>query len=147
MQVTELGSSFTEPGLYGCYFSSYEEMISLIRSFPLCDSLFLCDCVTPWKCAAGNVFAGLLEHRLSIKGIQLSSSFRLGGQLIDVSTLIEDASLDVESLTAWACDVRTSERTRHIAAAVSGSPVEQFQISCAEPGGYQGGRISLGSEL
>jgi len=143
--ITELGSTVSELGLYGCYFSSYEEMVSLIRSFPLCDSLFLRDCVTPRKRPAGNAFAGLPEHRLRIKDIQLSSSFRLGGRLIDISKLIEDAGLDVGSLTALVCDVGTCEKTRRIAAAISASPVEQFQISCTEPGGYQGECTPLSS--
>ena len=144
--ITELGSTVTELVLYGCYFSSYEEMISLIRSFPLCHSLFLGDCVTQGKPDAGNTFAGLPEHRLSIKDIQLSSSFRLGGRLIDVSKLIEDAALDVGSLTALMCDVGNSEKTRSVAAAVSASPVERFQVACTEPGGYQGGCTPLSSE-
>ena len=33
--IVHLSSTVTEIGLYGCHFSSYEEMISLIRSFPL----------------------------------------------------------------------------------------------------------------
>ena len=150
--VTALGSTVTELGLYGCCFSSYEEMISFIRSSPLCDSLFVGDCVTEGKTAVGNVLAGLPEHRLSIKDLQLSaSSFRLSrwdrsSRLIDVSKLIEDAALDVRSLTALVCDVWTSEKTRHIAAAVSASPVEQFQVACAEPGGYKGRRTPLSPE-
>ena len=144
--VTALGSTVTELGLYGCRFSSYEEMVSLIRSFPHCDSLFLSDCVTRGKTAVGNAFAGLPEHRLSIKDLQLSSSFRSRGRLIDISKLIDDAALGVGSLTALVCDVGTSEKTRHIAAAVSVSPVEQFQVACTEPGGYQGRRTPLGSE-
>ena len=135
--IAELGSTVAELGLYGCCFSSYEEMVSLIRSFPLCDSLFLGDCVTRRKLSVENAFAGLPEQGLSIKDIQLSSS-RLGVRLIDVSKFIEDAALDVGSLTALVCGVGTSEKTRRIAMAVSRSPVEQFQITCMEPGGYQG---------
>jgi len=120
-------------------------MVSLIRSFPHCDSLFLSDCVTRRKSAVENAFAGLPEHKLIIKDLQLSASLS-SGALIDVSKLIGDAALDVASLTALVCDVGTSERTRHIAAVVSASPVEQFQIASTEPGGYQGGCASLGSE-
>jgi len=142
--ITVLGSTVAELGLYGCRFSSYEEMISLIRSFPLCNSLFLSDCVTRGKPAVGNAFAGLPEHRLNIKDLQLSSSLS-AGTLIDVSNLIEDAALGVESLTALVCDVGSSEKTRRVAAAVSASPVEQFQVACTEPGGFQGGRTPLKS--
>ena len=143
--VTALGSTVTELGLYGCRFSSYEEMVSLICSFPHCDSLFLSDCVTRGGSAVGNSFAGLPEHTLSIKDLQLSSSLS-NGTLIDISRLIEDAAFDVGSLTALVCDVGTSKKTQRIAAAVSASPVEQFQVACAEPGGFQGRRVRLNSE-
>ena len=142
--VTALGSTVTELGLYGCRFSSYEEMVSLIRSFPHCNSLFLSDCVTRRKSAVENAFAGLPEHTLSVKDLQLSSSFS-NGTLIDISKLIEDAALDVGSLTSLVCDVGTTEKTQRIAEAVSESPVEQFQVACAEPGGFQGGRAPFNS--
>ena len=143
--VIALGSTVTELGLYGCRFSSYEEMVSLIRSFPHCDSLFLRDCVTRWESAVGNAFAGLPEHTLNIKDLQLSSSSS-NDTLVDISRLIEDAALDVGSLTALLCDVGTSEKTQRVAAAVSASPVEQFQVACAEPGGFQGRRAQLNSQ-
>jgi len=140
--ITVLGSTVTELGLYGCHFSSYEEMVTLIRSFPLCNALFIRDCVTGEQDAGENAFAGLPEHKLSINDLQLSSSSS-NDLLIDVSNLIEDAALDVKSLTSLVCDVGTSERTRAIAAAVSASPVEQFQVACAQPGGFQGRCTSL----
>jgi len=139
--IAALGSTVTELGLYGCRFSSYEEMVSLIRSFPHCDSLFLRDCVTRGKSVVRNAFAGLPEHALSLKDLQLSSSLS-DETLIDISKLIEDAALDVGSLTSLVCDVGSTEKTRRIAEAVSGSPVEQFQMACAEPGGFQGGRTT-----
>jgi len=83
------------------------------------------------------VFAGLPKHILNIKDLQLSSPSS-NHPFIDVSNLIEDAALDAGSLTALACDVGTSESTQRVAAAVSSSPVEQFQVWCAEPGGFQG---------
>jgi len=107
--VTTLGSTVTELGLYGCRFSSYEEMVSLIRSFPHCNSLFLRDCVTRGKSGVGNAFAGLPEHALSVKDLQLSSSLS-NGTLIDISKLIKDAALDVGSLTSLVCDVGTTEK-------------------------------------
>jgi hypothetical protein len=135
--IVALGSTVAELGLYGCHFSSYEEMISLIRSFPLCNFLFIRDCVTGEKATGGNALAGLPEHKLSIKDLQLSSSSS-NDLLIDVSNIIEDAALDVGSLTSLVCDVRASERTRRIAAAVSSSPVENLQVACAELEGFQG---------
>ena len=144
--ITALGSTVTELGLYGCRFSSYEEMISLVRSFPHCNFLFIRDCVTGGRAAGGNALAELPKHKLDIKDLQLSSSSS-NDFLIDVSHLIEDAALDVGSLTSLVCDVGTSEGTQRIAAAVSASPVEHFQVACAQPGGFQGGRTSLSSEL
>ena len=143
--VTALGSTVTELGLYGCHFSSYEEMISLIRSFPLCNFLFIRDCVSGEQAAGGNALAGLPEHKLSIKDLQLSASSS-NDLLIDVSNLIEDATLDVGSLTSLVCDVGTSEKTQRIATAVSTSPMEQFQVACVESEGFQGMRAPLSSQ-
>ena len=140
--ITILGSTVTELGLYGCHFSSYEEMISLIRSFPLCNFLFVRDCVIGEQTAGGNVFAGLPEHKLSINDLQLSSPLS-NDSFIDVSNLIEDAALDVGSLTSLVCDVGASESTQRVATAVFASPVEQFQVACTQPGGFQGGRTRL----
>ena len=142
--ITMLGSTVTELGLYECHFSSYEEMVSLIRSFPLCNFLFIRDCVTGEQASDGNALAGLPKHVLKIKDLQLSSSSS-NDSLIDVSNLIEDAALDVGSLTSLVCDVGTSERTRCVAAAVFASPVENFQVACTKPEGFQGRRTSLNS--
>ena len=59
-------------------------------------------------------------------------------QATDVPNLIEDAGLDVGSLTSLVYDVGTLERTQRIVAAVSTSPVEQFQVACTESEGFQG---------
>ena len=135
--ITALGSTVAELGLYGCHFSSYKEMISLIRSFPLCNFLFVRDCVTGEQATDGNAFAGLPEHKITVKDLQLSASSS-NDLLIDVSNLIEDAALDVGSLASLLCDVGTSERTQRVAVAVSSSPVEQFQVAWTQPGGFQG---------
>ena len=135
--IVALGFTVTELGLYECHFSSYKEMISLIRSFPLCNFLFVRDCTTGGKPTGKNVFAGLPENQLSIRDLQLSCSSP-SNQSTNVSNLIEDAALDVGSLTSLVCDVGNSERTRRIAAAVYSSPVEHFQVACAEPEGFQG---------
>ena len=135
--IIALGSTVTELGLYGCHFLSYEDMISLIRSFPHCTLLFIRGCTSGGGTTDWNAFAGLPEHTLNIEDLQLSSPSSKGLS-IDVSNLIEDAALNVGSLTALACDVWTAEKTKRVAAAVSASPVEQFQLACAEPGGFQG---------
>lgn len=134
--VVALGSTVTELGLYGCHFSSYEELISLVRSFPLCNFLFIRGCVTGGD-TGGNAFAGLPEHKLTIKDLQLSAP-PSKNSLIDVSNLIEDAALDVGSLTSLVCDVGTSERTQRVTAAVSLSPMEHFQIASLQLEGFQG---------
>jgi len=138
--VTALGSTVTELGLYGCHFSSYEEMVSLIRSFPHCNFLFIRDCATGEQTSGGNAFAGLPEYTLNISDLQLPSPSS-DDPLIDVSNLIEDAALDVGSLAALACDVGGSEKTQRVAAAVSSSPMEHFQLACTEPGGFQGMQV------
>ena len=143
--ITALSSTVTELGLYGCHFSSYAEMISFIRSFPHCNLLFIRDCATGEQSAGENAFAGLPKYTLNIKDLQLSSPSS-NDPLIDISNLIQDAALDVGSLTALVCDVGTSEKTQRVAAAVSISPVEQFQVACAEPGGFQGMRTLPNSE-
>ena len=140
--VVVLGSTVTELGLYGCHFSSYEEMISLIRSFPLCNVLFTGDCITGEQATGGNVLVGLPNHQLSIKDLHLSSASS-NELLIDVSNLIEDAALGVGALTSLACDVGSFEKTQRVAAAVYMSPMEIFQVACTEPEGYQGMCTSL----
>lgn len=135
--VVNLGSTITELGLYGCHFSSYEEIVSFVRSFPACTFLFVRDCVTGKHPTGENTLAGLPEHQLSVKDLQLSSP-SWNDLFIDVSNLIQDAALDVGSLTSLMCDVGTFERTQRVAAAVSKSPVEHFQVACTEPGGFQG---------
>ena len=112
-------------------------MVSLIRSFPHCKFLFVRDCATGEQAAGGNAFAGLPEYTLIVKDLQLSSPSS-NDPLVDVSNLIEDAALDVRSLTDLTCDVGTSEKAQRVAAAVSSSPVEQLQVASAEPGGFQG---------
>ena len=94
--IVALGSTVTELGLYGCHFSSYKEMISLICSFPLCGFLFIRDCVTGKENTGGNALARLPKHQLSIKDLQLSSSSS-NDLLINVSNTIKDAALDRKS--------------------------------------------------
>lgn len=144
--ITALGSTVTELGLYGCHFSSYEQMISLIRAFPRCEFLFIRDSITGDQVTGVNSLARLPKHRLAVKDLHLSASSS-SDFLIDVSNLIEDAALDVGSLTSLLCDVGTSERTQRVAAAVLSSPVEQFQVACTQPEGFQGERHSTSHGL
>lgn len=144
--ITNLGSTVTELGLYGCHFSSYEEMISLVRSFPLCIFLFVRDCVTGEQTSGGNALAGLPEHILTVQDLQLSAPSS-DVPFIDISNIIEDAALNVESLTSLVCDLGTPEGTQRVAAAVSASPVKQFQVACPQPEGFQGEYTSCDPDL
>jgi len=134
--VTSLTATVDELGLYSCHFSCYTEMISLIRAFPLCTSLFVRDCVareTPGE----DAFAGLPQHTLRISDLELTSS---SGHrfLIDVSNLIQDAALDISSLVSFSCEMSTAEIARHTTMIVAASPIERLQLACDEAQGLDG---------
>lgn len=121
--TTAPGSTVTELGLCGYRLSSYEEMISLIHSFPLFNFPSTRDCITGEQASGGNTLTGLPDHKLSTFS---------NDSLINVSNLIEDAALEVGSLTPPpVCDMGTSEEAQWIAAAVSTIPGEQFQVAHA----------------
>jgi len=63
--IVSLTATVNELGLYSCHFSCYAEIISLIRAFPLCTSLYVPDCVTS-KTPKEDIFAILPQHTLSI---------------------------------------------------------------------------------
>ena len=135
--VTALGSTVNDLGLYGCKFPSYNDMISFIRAFPHCDSLFIRDCIADGKDPIGTTFSELSQHRLSLNTLELTTSSwdRL---IIGVSTLIEDAGLDVSRLSALTCDIGSVRKARSVSAATSKSPVKHFQLTIAQPGVFQG---------
>ena len=135
--VTALGSTVNDLGLYGCKFPSYNDMISFIRAFPHCDSLFIRDCTADGKDSTGTTFSELSQHRLSLNTLELTSASpdRL---IIDVSTLIEDAGLEVSRLSALTCDIGSAQQARSVSAATSGSPVKHFQLTSMESGVFQG---------
>ena len=70
--VTTFGSTVSDLGLYGCGFPSYADMISLIRAFPHCDSLYIRDCITYGEDTAASMFSGLPEHNLSLNLLELT---------------------------------------------------------------------------
>ena len=135
--IVAFASTVNDLGLYGCRFPSYTDMISFIRAFPHCNSLYIRDCVTGGSDCAGNVLSGLPEHRLSLSVLELSctSSKR---PIIDVSSLIEDAFLDVSRLSALTCNVTSADQARAVASSTLGSPIRHFQLACIESGGFQG---------
>ena len=95
--VAAFCSTVSDLGLYGCRFPSYTEMISLVRAFPHCDSLYIRDCVISGESATGNIFSELQEHKLSLNVLEPTCASP-NGSTIGVSTLIEDACLDVSRL-------------------------------------------------
>jgi len=134
--ITSLTTTVNDLGLYSCHFSCYTEMISLIRAFPLCTSLYVRDCVAR-RTPGVDMFAKLPQHTLHISDLELTSS---SGHkfLIDVSTLIKDAALDISPLTGFSCDVTTIDVARHIVGTVAASPIERFQLTCDEPEDFHG---------
>jgi len=81
-------------GLYGCRFPSYTDMISFICAFPHCDSLYIWDCVTGGENSPGTMFSGLPKYNLSLDVLEITSGSS-NGLIIDVSSLIKDATLGV----------------------------------------------------
>ena len=134
--IVSLAATVNELGLYSCRFSCYDEVISLIRAFPLCTSLFVRDCVGR-KTPGANVLTRLPQHTLRVTELELTSSSR-HKYLIDVSTLIEDAALDISSLTGLSCDMSTADAARHALMAADASPIERLQLACDEAQGFRG---------
>jgi len=135
--VTALSSTVNSLGLYGCRFTSYADMISFVRAFPHCDSLYIRDCVTGGEKSAGAMFSGLTKHKLSLDTLELTSGSS-NGLIIDVSSLIKDAALGVSQLSALICGVGSAEQARCVAMATSASPIQYFQLTCTESDGFQG---------
>lgn len=135
--VLALSTSVNDLGLYGCHFSCYEEMVSLVRAFPHCERLYLQDCVTGGRGSPTNVLAELPQHRLSIVDLDLTASSR-NKRLIDTSGFIEDAELDLSSLGKLACDLRSARGIRRVVSAASKSPVRDARFSSARPEGFKG---------
>ena len=132
-----LSSTVNDLGLYECRFPSYVDMISFVGAFLHCDSLYIRDCIIDDKNPAGNIFSEFPRHKLFLNILELSSALS-NRPIIDVSSLIKDAGLDVSKLSALTCDVRSAEQARSIAMVTSASPIRYVQLACAEPGGFRG---------
>ena len=132
--VASLTATVNELGLYSCHFSCYGEMISLIRAFPLCTSLYVRDCVAK-KTPKEDIFVKLPQHTLSITDLELTSS---SGHrfLVDASTLVGDAALDISSLTGFSCDMTTADAARHTLMTAAASPIERLQLVCDDAQGF-----------
>lgn len=134
--IAALTATVDELGLYSCHFSCYAEMISLVRAFPLCTSLYVRDCVT-LETPQPDMFAGLPQHTLHINDLKLASSSNRRF-LIDFSNLIKDAALDISSLSDFSCDMSTADEADRTVATAVASPIERFRLICNEPGGFRG---------
>ena len=139
--VTSLAATVNELGLYSCHFSCYAEMISLVRAFPLCTSLYVRDCIGR-KTPGADIFAGLPQHVLHISDLELTSSSH-HKSLIDVSNLIKDAALDISSLVGFLCDMGPESVARHTVMTAAASPIERLQLICDEAEGYHGTPLSV----
>ena len=139
--VLALSASVRDLGLYWCHFSCYEEMVSFVRAFPHCDKLYIQDCVTGGQDSPGNPLAALPQHKLSIVDLDLTAS-STNKLLIDVSGFIEDAELDISSLTGLVCDLRSVEGIRRIFSATSESPIRVLRFSSNSEDGFQGTHTS-----
>lgn len=141
--VVALSSTVNDLGLYECRFISRVDMISFISTFCHCDALYIRDCVADSGGSAGNMFSGLPKHKLSLDALELTStlpdrSSTNAPPTIDVSSLIEDAALDVSRLSTLICDIWSTKQARSVAMTTSVSPIQHFQLGCAEPGGFHG---------
>jgi hypothetical protein len=134
--IISLTSTVNELGLYSCSFSSYPEMISLIRSFPLCTSLYVRDCFVR-RTPGSNMFGDLPQHTLHISDLELTSS-PCHKPPVDVSTLPEDAAIDLSPLTGFSCHMSTADQARHSIITAADSSVERLQLMCEEPEGFHG---------
>ena len=136
--VLALSSSVRDLGLYGCHFSCYQEMVSFVRAFPHCNKLYIQDCVTGDQDSPENLFTGFPQHKLSIVDLDLTASSE-SELLMDLSEFIEDAELDVSSLSGLACDLLWTEGIHRIVSATSESPIRVLRFSSTCSDGFQGG--------
>lgn len=138
--IAALSCTVNDLGLYECRFLSYTDMISFIRAFHYCDSLYIRDCATADENPIGDTFSGLSRHNLSLITLELTSASP-NRMTVDVSSLIEDAALDVSQLSALTCNIGkigSTKKSRSVATVTSASPIRHFQLTSTEPGVFQG---------
>ena len=140
--VAVLGSTVNDLGLYECRFLSHSDIVSFICAFPHCDSLYVRDCVIDNRESTENMFSGLSKHKLILETLELTSTSpgRTDTSvfpIIDVSSLIEDAALDVSKLSVLICNVGSIKQARSVATTTSASPIQHLDLACTGPGGFQ----------
>ena len=144
--VLALSSSVNDLRLYGCHFSCYDEMVSFVRAFQHCNKLHIEDCVTGGEAAPVNSLAELPQHKLSIVELNITTSLK-NELLIEPSGLIEDAGLDVSSLSKLFCGVQSAKGNHRILSATSESPISEMWFSASCPEGFQGAYATRSSVL
>jgi hypothetical protein len=142
--ITTLSSTVDTLGLYGCKFFSYAELVPLIRLFPHCDSLDIRDYAVESESSDDDAFSVLPKHKLFVKHLQLGSR-RL--EYFSLSSLIEDADLDISLLASFTCSVRSAEEARRVVTVTSSSPIQHFQFACLERDRFQRKSWVLGKYL
>ena len=113
--ITTLSSTVDTSRPYGYKFSSYAELVSLIRQFPRCDSLDIRDCAAESESSDDDAFYGLPKHKLLVKYFQLGSR-RL--EYFGLSSLTEDVDLDISLPAPFTCSIRSAE-ARHVVTVAS----------------------------
>jgi len=99
--VLALSSTVDGLGLCGCRFPCYEEVVIFVRAFPHCDKLYVQDCVTGGKGSPENLSVDMPRDEPSVVDLDITAS-STNESLIDPSGFIEDAELDVPSLSKLA---------------------------------------------
>jgi hypothetical protein len=136
--VASLGFTVDDLGLFGCSFPSYTDMVSFIRTFPNCSSLYIRNCVVDSTSSQSEViFSKLPNHKLSLSVLELSSSS--GDLIFDLSSLINDACLDISRLSPLRCSIASAAQARSIAEAISSSPIRDFQLTSTKSEVFRGG--------
>ncbi|KAF9783517.1 hypothetical protein BJ322DRAFT_1071448 [Thelephora terrestris] len=132
--VASLGTTVEDLGLYECHFLSRDDIISFICAFPRCHSLYVRDCVAINKESTETMFAGLPKHKLFLDTLELASK----GKAIDVSSVIEEADLNISKLSALICNVDSAKQAHSVVTAASASPIRHLELTCVVPDGFQG---------
>jgi hypothetical protein len=116
----------------------------LDSSIPPLDSPDIRDCAVESESSDDDTFSGLPKHKLFVKHLQLGSR-RL--EYFSLSSLIEDADLDISLLASFTCSVRSAEEARRVVTVTSSSPIQHFQFACLERDRFQRKSWVLGKYL
>jgi hypothetical protein len=134
--IASLTATVNELGLYSCHFSCYAEMISLIRAFPLCTSLYVRDCVTK-KTPIEDIFAKLPQHTLC--HLRPRTHLFIRPQIPDRRiNPNQGCCLGYLIPHRFSCDMTTADAARYTVMTAVASPIERLQLVCDEAEGFHG---------